>query len=198
MFNWIVVALVSVLLFAVGGWMLAGVTDQISYDVANAFLQDNRLILDSPYIFLRECYAWFAQQPWLAGLIGLVILLSGLGLLLLEIKALLPKPHPPLVLKSDTRGEIDMPHGVVVDLIKQSVLQVRDVSDFRPHLEQGDHGVTVTGTADVSRATTQDLKDLGERIRTVISSVFEQQLDMPLHKVQVQLKLVDAPAVQLR
>jgi hypothetical protein len=109
-FNWMTGVLLSLICMLLGGWIVAGTTNQVSYAMSEAFLQQNKLVLNSPYLFLKESYAWFGEQPLVAGGIGAGLALAGLIWFILELGALIPKPKPQapsnLILKSDARGEI--------------------------------------------------------------------------------------------
>jgi hypothetical protein len=109
-FNWMTGVLLSLLCTLLGGWMVAGATNQVSYAVSEAFLRQSTLSLNSPYLLLNECYTWFGEQPLVAGGIGAGLALAGLIWFILELGALIPKPKPQapsnLILKSDARGEI--------------------------------------------------------------------------------------------
>jgi hypothetical protein len=93
-FNWMTGVLLSLLCMLLGVWTVAGATNQIPYTMSEAFLQQNKLVLNSPYVFLKECYAWFAEQPFVAAGIGAALALAGLIGFILELGALIPKPKP--------------------------------------------------------------------------------------------------------
>ncbi len=194
-FNWITGFILSVLCLLLGGWMVAGVTDQVPYSVAEAFLRQSQLSLNSPFLFLKECYTWFGEQPLVAGGIGAGFALAGLWWFILELGALIPKPKPQapsdLILKSDARGEIAIPPKIVGGFIRQAVLEIPNVEDFHPHLEPSARGLIISGVADLNELGSQDTKDIGEQIRASIHHIVEQQLGMSVDETRVQLRWRD-------
>jgi hypothetical protein len=192
-FNWLTGFILSVLCLLLGGWMVAGATNQVPYSVAEAFLQQGNLSLNSPYLFLQECYAWFAEQPLVAGGIGTAFALAGFLWFILELAALIPKPKPEapsdLILKSDARGEIVIPPKIVGGFIRQAVLEIQNVEDFHPHLEHSGQGLIISGVVDVKNELgSQDTQEIGAQVQASIHYVVEQQLGMSVDKTQVQLR----------
>jgi hypothetical protein len=194
-FNWLTGFILSVLCLLLGGWMVAGATNQVPYSVAEAFLQQGNLSLNSPYLFLKECYAWFGEQPLVAIGIGTGFALAGFWWFILELAALIPKPKPEapsdLILKSDARGEIVIPPKIVGGFIRQAVLEIQNVEDFHPHLEHSAQGLIISGVADLNELGRQETREIGEQIQASIHHVVEQQLGMSVDKTQVQLRWSD-------
>lgn len=194
-FNWMTGTLLSLLCMLLGGWMVAGVTNQVPYTVSEAFLRQSKLNLNAPYLFLNECYTWFGEQPLVAGGIGAGFALAGLLWFILELGALIPKPKPQapadLILKSDARGEIAIPPKVVGGFIRQAVLEIKNVEDFQPHIEHSARGLIISGVADLNQLGSQNTKEIGEQIRASIHNVIEQQLGMSVDETRVQLRWND-------
>jgi hypothetical protein len=194
-FNWITGFILSLLCLLLGCWMVAAVTNQVPYSVAEAFLRQGQLSLNSPYLFLKECYTWFGEQPLVAGGMGAGFALAGLLWSILELGALIPKPKPQapsdLILKSDARGEIAIPPKIVGGFIRQAVLEIENVEDFHPHLESSERGLIISGVADLNALGSQDTKDIGEQIRATIHHIVEQQLGMFVDETRVQLRWND-------
>lgn len=103
-FNWLVSTSLSLLLIFLGSGITAGVFNQIPYSTAHALLRRGGLVLESPYMFLKEIYAWFEADPLAAAGTGIGVAAVGLVWLLLEIGQLFPKTpkaSSPLTLKSE-------------------------------------------------------------------------------------------------